>query len=52
MSLYLFWFALCFVKIKDRKIKMHKQLQCVECSEMIDVQDFAWGHECDLVDNY
>lgn len=31
---------------------MQKQLQCVECSEWIDMQNFAWGHECDLVDNY
>jgi len=31
---------------------MKLQLQCVECSNWIDADEFAWGHDCELIDNY
>lgn len=31
---------------------MKLELQCVECSEFIPADEFAWGHDCEIIDNY
>lgn len=44
-------FILMRLMFRGQEVVM-KTIQCVECSEYLPISEWAWGHECELVDNY